>query len=68
MFIIPIVDSFSSLFIASFLKPMTWALYTGSVLVGFGAASKYKVTLMQGTHKALLPDRSRRVVTARCVI
>lgn len=27
-----------ALFIASFLKPMTWALYTGSVLVGIGAA------------------------------
>ncbi|XP_052821047.1 UNC93-like protein MFSD11 [Mya arenaria] len=26
------------LFIVSFLKPMTWALYAGSVLVGFGAA------------------------------
>ncbi|XP_064600722.1 UNC93-like protein MFSD11 [Liolophura sinensis] len=26
------------LFILQFLKPMTWALYTGSVLVGFGAA------------------------------
>ncbi|XP_060064212.1 UNC93-like protein MFSD11 [Ylistrum balloti] len=26
------------LFILSFLKPMTWALYTGSVLVGLGAA------------------------------
>ncbi|ESO89144.1 hypothetical protein LOTGIDRAFT_154229 [Lottia gigantea] len=26
------------LFILSFLKPMTWALYLGSVLVGFGAA------------------------------
>ncbi|ELT97164.1 hypothetical protein CAPTEDRAFT_108287 [Capitella teleta] len=26
------------LFIASFLKPMAWALYLGSVLVGFGAA------------------------------
>ena len=30
----------SSLFILSFLKPMNWALYTSSVLVGFGAASK----------------------------
>ncbi|CAH1793783.1 unnamed protein product [Owenia fusiformis] len=26
------------LFIVSFLKPMTWALYTGSVLIGIGAA------------------------------
>ncbi|XP_059141605.1 UNC93-like protein MFSD11 isoform X2 [Physella acuta] len=26
------------LFVASFLKPMVWALYLGSVLVGFGAA------------------------------
>ncbi|XP_052262604.1 UNC93-like protein MFSD11 [Dreissena polymorpha] len=26
------------LFIVSFLKPMLWSLYTGSVLVGFGAA------------------------------
>lgn len=26
------------LFIASFLKPMTWAFYLGSVLVGIGAA------------------------------
>ena len=32
---------FFSLFILSFLKPMNWALYTSSVLVGFGAASRY---------------------------
>ena len=29
-----------SVFILSFLKPMVWALYLGSVLVGLGAASK----------------------------
>ena len=32
---------FYSIFILSFLKPMVWALYTGSALVGIGAASKY---------------------------
>ncbi|BFZ02855.1 hypothetical protein BsWGS_05894 [Bradybaena similaris] len=29
---------FYFLFVASFLKPMVWSLYLGSVLVGFGAA------------------------------
>ncbi len=36
--ILALLMLYSSLFIASFLKPMTWALYVGSVLVGVGAA------------------------------
>ena len=33
---------YCSIFVLSFLKPMVWALYLGSVLIGFGAASKCK--------------------------
>lgn len=29
------------IFILSFIKPMTWALYTGSVIIGLGASSKF---------------------------
>ena len=32
--------SVARLFIASFLKPMTWSLYVGSVLVGLGAGGR----------------------------
>jgi len=33
------------LFIASFLKPMTWSLYLGSVLVGLGAGGTVNLSI-----------------------
>ena len=42
MVILKLCYFLNSLFILSFLHPMEWALYLGSVLVGFGAASKLK--------------------------
>lgn len=49
---------FCSLFILSFLKPMTWALYTGSVLVGCGAASK----IFNITYRIMHYQHTRRTV------
>ncbi|KAK2191993.1 hypothetical protein NP493_41g03028 [Ridgeia piscesae] len=44
-----------SLFIASFLKPMTWSLYLGSVLVGLGAGV---IWIGQGNFLTLNSDKT----------
>jgi len=42
------------LFIASFLKPMTWSLYLGSVLVGLGAGGTVNLPSCINFHTFLI--------------
>ncbi|XP_074649498.1 UNC93-like protein MFSD11 isoform X2 [Tubulanus polymorphus] len=50
-----------ALFIASFLKPMTWALYTTSVLVGIAAAVLWTA---QGSYLTLNSDPDTIAITS----